>query len=477
MSESLKQKTLKGFLWNGLGTFANRGVTFAFGVVLARLLTPDDYGIIGMITVFTVIADCFISSGFYSALVRKADRTEADKSTVFYFNIVVAFLCYAILFVTAPLIAQFYNQPILTDLVRVIGLTLILGSPCTVHWVTLSVRLDFKTPAKIQFYATLTACAASLYCAWLGWGVWSLVVLSLLRTAGASLLALLIVRWRPRVPFSWKSFRELFGYGSKLLASSLLDTAFNNITPLVIGKFFSSATLGLYSRAQHWAALPSVTMTNMLQNVSFPVLSSLQNEGARLREGYRKFLRMSAFIIFPLMVGISALADPLIRLVLTDKWADCVPILQIICFSLMWYPIHAINLSLLQVKGRSDLFLRLEIYKKIIIAVILAITIPQGIYAMCVGSVVSSILCLSINTHYTGKLIDLGYWRQMTDLTPSLIHSLVMGALAYCVQLATPGLVAKVLAGTASGALYYIGINALCRTAAWKETLHILKGS
>ncbi len=475
MAESLKKKTLRGLLWNTTGAFANKGIAFAFGVVLARLLTPADYGTIGMISVFMAIADCFISSGFFAALVRKTDRTEADKSTVFYFNIVVAILCYAILFFAAPFIADFYDLPILTDLVRVIGLTLIIASPCTVQWAELSVRLDFKTPAKIVLCATILACAASLYCAWVGWGIWALVVLHILRTTCTTLLVILLVRWRPRAAFSRQSFKVLFGFSSKLLISSLLNTVYENIRPLIIGKAFSSATLGLYSRAQQWASLPSTTLTSILQSVTYPVLSSIQNEDERLRMAYRKFLRMSAFIIFPCLTGMAALADPLIRLVLTEKWAACIPLLQIICFALMWYPIHAINLNLLQVKGRSDLFLRLEIYKKALGIIILVITVPQGIYAMCIGGVVSSILCLGFNTHYTGKLLNLGFWRQMADLVPTLTHSLVTGAIAYGVQLCMPGLLPKVLVGTASGVLYYVAANALFKTSEWKEASLLLK--
>ncbi len=471
MSASLKQQTFKGVIWSSVERFSTMGVNFVFGLVLARMLSPADYGVIAMLAIFVAVSQCFIDSGFSSALIRKPDRTETDNATAFYFNIAVGVLAYAVLYVAAPFIAAFYETPILTPVTRVVGLTLLFNSLCIVQQALLTIRLDFKTQAKISLASALISGPVGIACAWYGWGVWALVVQSVLAGLLRLLLLWLLARWRPRAGFSRTSFRELFGFGSKLLASSLLDTTYNNIYAIVIGKVFSAASLGYYSRAHHFAMLPASNITGILQRVTFPVLSSIQNEDERLRRAYRTFLRLSGFIIFPLMMGLAAVADPLVRLILTDKWAPCVPLLQVMCFALMWYPIHAINLSLLQVKGRSDLFLKLEIIKKVIGVATLCATIPMGLFAMCAGKILTSLIALAINTHYTGKLIGLGYWRQMADLCPTLLHSLLAGGIAYGVQLCLPGLGLKLLAAPAAAVLYYLAANALLSTAEWQEFL------
>ena len=278
----------------------------------------------------------------------------------------------------------------------------------------------------------------------------------------------------PKLVFSWKSFKELFSFGSKLLASGLLDTAYNNIYTLVIGKVFSSSALGVYSRADSLAQYPSSNITSVLQGVTFPVLSSIQNEPERLTSAYKKFIRLSAFVVFPLMIGLSAVADPLIRLVLTDKWEGAIYLLQIICFSMMWYPVHAINLNLLQVEGRSDYFLKLEIIKKIQGVIVLCITIPLGLVTMCYGRVVSSVLCLVYNTYYTKKLIDYGFASQMKDLLPILAHSLVMGVIVWMIVLFLPSLWLQLVVGVIAGAAYYLVGAYIMRFDELNELLSLL---
>ncbi len=477
MAGSLRKKTFRGIIWSCVENFSTTGVNFLFGIVLARLLTPADYGTLALLGVFIAVALAFVNSGFSNALVRKPDRTEADNATAFYFNIVVGLVCYGILFLAAPLIAAFYDMPILTPITRVIGLNIFLNSLCIVQQALLTAKLDFKTQAKISLTCVFVSGPVGIFCAWKGWGVWALVTQAVLAAILRTILLWGIVRWRPRAKFSRASFRYLFSYGSKLLASGLLDTIYRNITPIVIGKFFSAAQLGVYSRALHWAQLPSSQLTGVIQRVSFPVLSTIQNEDERLASNYRVFLRLAAAVIFPLLVGLSAVAEPLIRFVLTDKWIECVPLLHVICFSAMWYPIHSINLNLLQVKGRSDLFLRLEIIKKVIVTAVLCFTVPMGIMAICVGGIFTSLICLVINTHYTGKLIHLGFGRQMRDLAPTLLLSFAMGGIAYGVQLCFDNLLLRILAGTAAGALFYILAHMLLRTLEWKEMLKILKSA
>lgn len=454
--QTLKQATTKGLFWSSVERFSNQGVQFVFSIILARLLAPRDFGIVAMIGIFFAVAQSFVDSGFSNALVRKTDRKEEDLSTCFYFNIGVGIVAYIVLFLIAPFIADFYNQPILSPIIRITGLGVVLNSLCVVQQALFTIRIDFKSQAKVTLSATIISGIVGVVLAYLEYGVWALVwqgvVMSLVRMG----LLWLISKWRPKTGFSKDSFHYLFGYGSKLLVSGLLDTIYNNIYPIVIGKFYTPAQLGNYSRALSFAQLPSSNITSILQRVTFPVLSTIQDDMPRLQTNYRRLLKLSAFIVFPLMMGLAAVAFPLIRIVLTPKWEGCSFYLQIICFALMWYPIHAINLNLLQVKGRSDLFLRLEVIKKIVGVCIMCITIPLGITAMCIGMVASSLIALFINTFYTSKLIDIGYLKQMRDLLPIFINSLLMGGVVFVTIQFIMNDVFKLMVGGIIGGLYYL---------------------
>ena len=472
---SLKDKTIKGVIWSAVDRISAQGIQFVFSILIARLLVPEDYGIIAMLGVFLGVSQTFIDSGFGSALIRKVDRTEIDFSTVFYFNIVVAVLFYIALYFVAPAIAVFYNTPLLVPVTRIVALNFVIGSFSGIHNAKLSIAIDFKSRAKISvFSAILTGCAG-LWVAFLGYGVWALVVQTIMASSIRTIMLWWIVKWRPQLIFSWKSFKELFSFGSKLLATGLLDTVYNNNYPLVIGKFFSPSSLGVYAKAKALADFPSSNITGVLQNVTFPVLSTIQHDENKLADAYKRFLRISAFIIFPLMLGLSAVADPFIRIVLTDKWENSIYLLQIICFALMWYPIHAINLNILQVKGRSDYFLKLEIVKKVQGIIILCLTVPMGIVAMCYGQVVSTLISLIWNTYYTKKLIGYGYWTQMRDLLPIFVHSLIMWALVRFVGVLVPTLWLKLLVGILSGIIYYIGGAYIMKFPEMNELLMILK--
>ena len=454
--QTLKQKTTKGLFWSSVERFSNQGVQFVFSIILARLLSPSDYGIIAMVTIFFAVAQSFVDSGFSNALIRKTDRVEEDLSTCFYFNIGVGIIAYIVLFLIAPLVASFYNQPILSPIIRITGLGVVLNSLCVVQQALFTIKIDFKSQAKVTLSATIISGIVGVVLAYQGYGVWALVwqgvVLSLVRMG----LLWLMSKWRPTTGFSKSSFNYLFGYGSKLLASGLLDTIYNNIYPIVIGKFYTPVQLGNYSRALSFAQLPSSNITSILQRVTFPVLSTIQDDIPRLQANYRRLLKLSAFIVFPLMTGLAAVAFPMIRIILTPKWEGCSLYLQIICFALMLYPIHAINLNLLQVKGRSDLFLRLEVIKKIVGVCIMCITIPLGITAMCIGMVASSLIALFINTFYTGKLIDIGYLKQMRDLLPIFINSLLMGGVVFITIQFIMNDFFKLMVGGIIGGLYYL---------------------
>lgn len=474
-TDSLKQKTTKGLFWSSVERFSNQGMSFFFSVILARMLAPSDFGIIAMITIFFAVAQSFVDSGFSNALVRKTDRREEDFSTCFYFNIGVGIIAYIVLFLIAPLVASFYNQPILSPIIRITGLGVVLNSLCVVQQALFTIKIDFKSQAKVTLSATIISGIVGVVLAYQGYGVWALVwqgvVLSLVRMG----LLWLMSKWRPKAGFSKDSFHYLFGYGSKLLASGLLDTIYNNIYPIVIGKFYSPAQLGNYSRALSFAQLPSSNITSILQRVTFPVLSTIQDDIPRLQANYRRLLKLSAFIIFPLMTGLAAVAFPMIRLILTPKWEGCSLYLQIICFALMWYPIHAINLNLLQVKGRSDLFLHLEIIKKIVGVCIMCITIPLGITAMCIGMVASSLISLFINTYYTGKLINIGCLKQMRDLTPIFINSLIMGGIVYFSIQISDNDILQLSLSIIVGVLSYIGGALMITRSELKEFRNLFK--
>lgn len=475
MSNTLKQQATKGILWSAIERFSVQGVQFFIMIVMARLLTPEDYGLIGMLSIFLAVAQSLIDSGFTQALIRKQERTEVDNSTVFYFNIATSAILYILLYWAAPFVANFYKEPELCNIMRVICLSIILNSFAVVQRAILTIKIDFKTQAKVSFMATIISGITGIILAFSGLGVWALVVQSLLHAMLSTILLWALSKWRPIKAYSWKSFKELFSFGSKLLVSGILDTIYRNIYPIVIGKAFSASDLGYYTRAHHFSDFPSSNVTGILQRVTYPILCNIQNDDERLKDVYRRFLKLSAFVIFPLMTGLAAVARPFIILVIGSKWEFCSTLLMIICFGMMWYPVHSINLNLLQVKGRSDLFLRLEIIKKILGITIICITVPLGIIAMCYGSIVSSIIALIINTYYTGKLIHVGFITQMRDLFPTLCLSVGMFLLVYFMIPLFSNELIQLIVGVSIGIISYIGCSYLFKFKELQEALSILK--
>lgn len=472
--ESLKKKAVKGVAWTSLDQVLNLGFGFVIGVILARLLSPSDYGMLAMIAVFNAVAFAFVNSGFGSALIRKPDLTDDDNTTAFSFNFVVAVVMVGVIWLIAPYVAQFYDKPILTSLVRVEALLLIISSLAIVQNTQLSRALNFKARMIINVTAQVIAGAAAIIAAYRGLGVWALVVQHFVSGVTGTVMLWIISPWRPRGRWNKNSFRYLWGFGSKLLASGLLDKIYANIYPIIIGKLFSAADLGQYTRAKGYASLPSTGLTSVIQLVTFPVLSQIQNDDSRLGNSYRRMLRFTVFVVFPVMMGMAVLAYPLVITLVTDKWAECVPYLQVICFASMWYPVHAINLNLLQVKGRSDLFLRLEIIKKIIITVAIFICVPFGIMGICVGAIFTSIICLVINTYYTGKLIHVGFLRQMMDMTPTLLNSLATSVVVYLVTLPLTTEWLKLVVGIPVGMLVYLVIAKVFRLPELQEAIDII---
>lgn len=453
---SLKEKTAAGLKWSAFERFSSQGIGFVISIIIARILSPSDYGIIGMISIFTGISGVFIDAGFGTALIRKQNRTDIDFSTVFYYNIVVSLFFYLVLFASAPLIARFYDTPILTSITRIVSLNIVIGAFGAIQRTKLNIDIDFKTQSKISLISLFITGIIGITMAYGGFGVWALVFQQLAATFISTGLLWFFIGWKPLWVFSMISFKDLFGFGSKLMLSGLLDTFYKNIYQVVIGKKFSSVDLGFFTRAKGLVQLPSSNITNVMQRVTFPVLSEIQNDTSRLGNNYRKLLKMSAFIIFPLMMLLAALGEPLIKILLTDKWLPAVPLMQVLCFSSMFYPIHAINLNLLQVKGRSDLFLRLEIIKKVLITIVLFASAPYGVLVMCYGTIVTSVLALILNTHYTGKLIQIGFFAQTKDMLPIILLSFTTAFVAYLPTIFLQNSFAQLILGGILGALFFI---------------------
>lgn len=456
MSEdSLKNKTVKGVIWSTVERFSVQGVQFLVMLVIARILDPKDFGLVGMLAIFLAVAQSLIDSGFPQALVRKQDRTEVDNSTVFYFNVAVSVLLYLLLYSVAPWIAEFYNEPQLTDLMRVLCVVIIINGLAIVQRAIYTASINFKTQAKASFIAAFVSGAIGVCLAYKGCGVWTLVWQQLLNAGINTTLLWMYSDWYPKWIYSWRSFKELFAFGSKLLASGLLDTVYTNMYALVIGKIFSASNLGFYSQADRFTKLPSSNITGIIQRVAYPVLCTLQDNNDKLREDYRKLLRLSAFIIFPLMCLLAGVAYPLVELLIGEKWRFAATLIVPLSFTMMWWPIHGINLSLLQVKGRSDLFLKLEIIKKIIAVIVLVCTVPLGLLVMCYAGIATSLICLVINTYYTGKLIQVGFIMQMRDLSVTLFSSLLMFTLVYSITLIFENLYAQLILSVVAGVFFY----------------------
>jgi len=428
---SLKQKTVSGLIWSFVDTMAGQGITFVVGIILARLLSPREFGLIGMITVFIAVSESFINSGFSSALIRKKDCTDTDFSTVFFFNLTVGILFFLLLFFSAPAISSFFNEPELTAILQVLGIVLIIDSLTLIQRTILTKRIDFKLQAKISMIASIGSGVVSITMAFYGLGVWALVAQRIVKQGLNSLFLWMWNRWKPLLVFSKKSFKELFGFGSKLLLSGLIDTIYRNVYYLIIGKFFSAQELGFYTKANEFKNLPSQNLNGIIGRVTYPVLSTLQDDIPRLRNNYQKLIRSVMFITFILMLGMAAVAEPMIHTLIGAKWEPAIIYLQMLCFVGMMYPLHALNLNMLQVQGRSDLFLKLEVIKKIIAIPTIVIGVFFGIKMMIVGMMVNTLIAYYLNSYWSGKKIGYSFTQQVKDILPSFFLALTMGVAVY----------------------------------------------
>lgn len=477
MSNNLRQKTISGVIWGFIEKFSLQAFGLIQGIILARLLMPSDYGLIAMAGVFLAVSNILIDSGFSSALIRFNKRTNLDYSTVFVINIAISLVVCSLLCFSAPYIAEFYHEPLLTQIIYVNALLIFLGSFISIQRVKMIAELRFKQKSFMGIVVTIATGITAIVMAFLGFGVWSLILPKFMSLCLNLIFYWYYQRWFPGIRFSWDSCKNLFGFGSKLLASSLINTLYSNIYPLVIGKKFSSVSLGYYTKAYSYAQLPSTTITDVIGSVSYPVLSEVQDDEEVLLSVYRRMLRVSAYVVFPIMIGLAAVAHPFIIVLITSKWEACIIYLQILCFALMLYPLHALNLQLLKVKGRSDLFLRLEIIKKIIGIAILIISVPFGIIYMCIGSVFSSYICLAINTYYTGKVLSYGFKKQMRELAPSYLYSLSMGCIVYLLVyiLSDASVYLQLVLGIIVGCLFYIAISIFTKSEDMNYLVYLVK--
>lgn len=435
MSEqSLKSKTIKGLGWSAADNIIRIGVTFVVSIVLARLLSPDEYGLIGILTIFISIFNFIVDSGFTNALIRKQDATDKDYSTVFYTNLAVSILMAAVFFLSAKPIAVFFNRVELVPLTRVMSCIVVINALCMVQKARTTKAIDFKTQTKVTAIASIVSGFVGITMAYMGFGVWALVGQQIISQLLTSIFFWIFNRWMPKLIFSWESFREMWSFGWKLLASGLIDTVWKEIYQVVIGKCYSSTTLGLYTRAKQFSDLCSSNLTTVIQRVSYPVLSSIQDDKIRLKVAYQKVIKTTMLPTFVLMLGMAACAKPMILCLIGEKWIECVPMLQIICTFAMFYPLHAINLNMLQVQGRTDLFLKLEIIKKIIAIGPLLLGVFVGIYWMLVGSLVTSIISYYLNAYYSGPFLNYSIKEQIKDILPSLLVGLTMAIPVYAMS-------------------------------------------
>lgn len=429
--QSLKDKTIKGTAWSAIDNVTQMGVSFVVSIVLARLLSPDDYGLIGIINIFTVVCTAIINGGFSSALIRKKDVSDDDYNTSFIVNLGLSLLLYALVFLASPLIADFFGREELVWLTRVSSLIMIIGALAIVQQTRLTKRIDFKTQTKITLTASVISGVIGITMAFLDFGVWALVAQMLSAQVLRTVLLWVYNHWIPSLRFNRNSFHELFGFGWKLMVSGILDSLYTQLYQVVVGKYYNAATLGQYTRAKQFSQMFSSNLTGVIQRVTYPVLSNIQDEKERMVAGYRKIIKTTMFITFMLMFALGAVSEPLLFCLIGEKWHDAATYLPLICIIGASYPLHAINLNMLMVQGRSDLFLKLEIIKKIIALAPLFIGAFVGIFPMLYTSIITSIIAYFLNSYYSGKILGYTSWMQIKDIAPSFSISIIMAVVVY----------------------------------------------
>ena len=432
--ESLKNKTIKGVGWSAADAFLGQGVTFIVGLVLARLLSPDEYGLIGICLIFTTVLNGIVDSGFSNALIRKKEVTDEDYNTMFTTNMAISIVLYVLLFISAPLVSDFFHRIELTALVRVTGLILFLNALSITQVTILTKNIDFKTKTKASLVSAIISGVIGIAMAFMGYGVWSLVAQQLSKQLLYTLCLWVLNKWWPKFTFYNDSFKYMWGFGWKLLVSGILNNVWNQLYQVVIGRCYTSSTLGHYTRANECASIFSSNLTTIIQRVTFPVLSELQDDKKKLLVSYRKLIKVSMFVTVICMFALGAMAEPMIYSLIGPQWHQAATFLPFICITMSLYPLHAINLNMLQVQGRSDLFLYLEIVKKIITLIPIFIGAFVGVYWMLCASIFTGFIAFLLNSWFTGKFLNYSSWQQLKDVLPSYLIALFIGFIVYLLK-------------------------------------------
>lgn len=456
--KQIKAKVISSLFWKFMERLGTQGIQFMVQIALARLILPEEYGTIALIAIFISFANVFVQYGFNTALIQKKETSETDFSSVFFLSLAVAGLFYIILFFSAPLIAGFFENKMLIPLLRVLSITLFLGGLNSIQNAVVARKLEFKK----LFYSSLGAVVVSgivgIAMAYNGFGAWALVAQQLSNQLIVASILWFTVKWRPGFLFSLESIKGLFSFGWKLLVSALINMLYTNVQSLFIAKLYNPAMLGYFNRGQQFPSLIVSNINGSIQSVMFPALALRQDNIHRVKEMVRRAIVTSAFFIFPMMVGLAVIAEPLVKILLTDKWLPCVPFLQLSCAAYALLPIHTANLQAINALGRSDIFLKLEIVKNVVSLTILGITLFYGIYAIAAGMFLSSLASSFINAYPNKKLLDYSYLQQIKDITPSLLLALVMGMIIYSMAWfsLSPGLTLVIQVG--AGVLIYFGM-------------------
>lgn len=474
---SLKKQTFSGVIWTFLDTFLVRGLSFGAMILLARWLGPTDFGLVGMIAVFIAIGSSLTDSGMTSSLIRTKTPDQSDFSTIFFVNLIMSCTVYLIIYFAAPYIAQFFRQDILIGIIRVYCLLFLVIAFSAVQLAILTKNMEFRKITKINFPATVLGVSIGLYLGYTGHGVWSIVWMYLSTELFKGILLWITSKWKPQFIFSKEKFIFHFKFGYKLVLSGLLDTVFNNIYNILIGKYFSAQTLGFYERAKQFSEYPSSTLTGVLGKVSYPLLSQVQDEPKRLENIYRKLIRVSFFIIAPLMLGAAAIAEPLFDLLLGEQWLPAVVFFQILSLAMMLYPIHAFNLNILKVYGRSDLFLKLEIIKKLIISSSIIIAFQFGVIGLVWSSVFTSFAALGVNMYYSSSLINYTIPQQLKDLMLTFLIAFSMALLMYLTIKITDDMhtIIQILIASLLGVAFYTAVNYFIKNSPLHQVIWLIK--
>ena len=475
MGTDTKSRVMSGLIWRYAERCGAQLIQFVVSVVLARMLTPSDYGLIGIITVFISLSNVFVQSGMGQALVQRKNADEVDFSTVFYYTLAISVILYFGLYAAAPYIANFYDAPVLKPVVRVLGTSIIVGSLNGVQNAYVQKHMQFKRFFYSTIIGILVSAVVGLVMAYKGFGVWALVAQQLVNQVVNTLVLWFTVKWRPILKFSFSKMKNLFSFGWKLLCSNLIDTLYRNIYTLVIGKVYSSADLGYYNKGKSFPMLIINNINTTLNTVLLPVMSEAQNEKERLKAMVRRSIVTTTFFIFPAMAGLAAVAKPLTILMLTEKWLPAVPFIQFCCFAYAFWPVHTANLQAITALGRSDIFLKLEIIKKVIAVIVLISTIPYGLTVMMIARCLNAVLSSFINAFPNKKLLGYSYIEQVKDMLPAAAISVVMLVCVIPITLLPISPVIQLIIQVVLGVLIYIGLARIFKLDSFEYTLNILK--